>query len=109
MAAVVAPPRFPVAGRYINAPAETLKAVARAVIATGDPVWFGCDMGKYHHRDLGILDEALFDYEGVYGAMPSLTKVRAACVCGCGPPVNSTRLRLGLSWLCVRDVGGCWR
>ena len=34
----------------------------------GEPVWFGCDVGKMMRRDLGIWDEDLFDYGGVYDA-----------------------------------------
>ena len=32
----------------------------------GEPVWFGCDVGKMMQRELGIWDARLFDYEGVY-------------------------------------------
>ena len=37
------------------------------VLKDGQPVWFGCDVGKMLERDLGILDMELFDYASVYG------------------------------------------
>lgn len=30
----------------------------------GEPVWFGCDMGKRMKRDLGLWDARLFNYVG---------------------------------------------
>ncbi len=29
-------------------------------------MWFGCDVGKHFHRDLGVMDTELFDYEMFY-------------------------------------------
>ena len=52
---------------YVNVDLDTMKKAAISQIKGGDPVWFGCDVGKYLHRDLGMLDTDLFDYELVYG------------------------------------------
>ncbi|KAJ1882041.1 hypothetical protein LPJ66_011215, partial [Kickxella alabastrina] len=32
------------------------------VIKAGRPVWFGCDVGKFHSRDKGMMDTELHDY-----------------------------------------------
>ena len=34
--------------------------------SAGEPVWFGCDTGKMSHADLGLWDEALYDYGALY-------------------------------------------
>ncbi len=59
---------------YLNVGPEALKAAAIAAIIGGDPVWFGCDVGKQMRRDLGIWDAALFDYGSVYGTSFDLDK-----------------------------------
>ena len=33
------------------------------MIKAGQPVFFGCDVGKLSDRDTGIMDTALFEYE----------------------------------------------
>lgn len=60
--------------RYINVSADIMKAKARAVIESGKPVWFGCDVGKHLDRDLGIMDLDIIDYEAVYSTKPTLSK-----------------------------------
>ena len=40
----------------------------------GEPVWFGCDVGKMMRRDLGIWDAELFDYEALYDTTFTLDK-----------------------------------
>ena len=53
--------------KYLNVELPVMKKAAIAAISTGEPVWFGCDVGKMLERDLGILDMELYDYESVYG------------------------------------------
>lgn len=53
--------------RYVNVPNEVLKEAAVASIQAGEPVWFGCDVGKMSTRDTGIMDERAFDYEATLG------------------------------------------
>jgi len=60
--------------RYLNVPAETLKTLAAEAITSGEPVWFGCDVGQMMERDLGIWDAALYDFDGVYDASFELDK-----------------------------------
>ena len=53
--------------RYANVEIEILKAAAVKSIKDNEPVWFGCDVGKMFHRDLGVMDTKLYDYESVFG------------------------------------------
>lgn len=52
---------------YVNVDLDTMKKAAIAQIKDGSPVWFGCDVGKYLHRDLGTMDLRMFDYGLLYG------------------------------------------
>ncbi|RNI22786.1 aminopeptidase C [Flexivirga caeni] len=60
--------------RYLNVPPETLKSLAAEAITSGEPVWFGCDVGQMMERDLGIWDARLYDFAGVYGTSFELDK-----------------------------------
>lgn len=60
--------------RYLNVPAETLRTLAAEAITSGEPVWFGCDVGQMMERDLGIWDAALYDFDGVYDTTFALDK-----------------------------------
>ena len=42
--------------KYLNLPVEDLKAAAIAQMQDGQPVWFGCDVGKCSLREGGVLD-----------------------------------------------------
>ncbi|MCX7011797.1 MAG: C1 family peptidase [Candidatus Sumerlaeota bacterium] len=59
---------------YLNVPIELMKEIAMRTIVEGEPVWFGCDVGKMMRRDLGLWDAKLFDYAGVYDARFGLGK-----------------------------------
>lgn len=48
---------------YINVEMGTLKAACVRMIKAGLPVFFGCDVGQFSDRALGIMDPALFNYE----------------------------------------------
>lgn len=52
--------------RYLNLPSKRLKEAAIASIKDDHPVWFGCDVGKQFHRDIGIMDMDLYDFELFY-------------------------------------------
>ncbi len=47
----------------MNTEIEQLKAAVVKLVKAGQPVFFGCDVGKFSDRDLGIMDTALFEYE----------------------------------------------
>ncbi|MHC4989720.1 MAG: C1 family peptidase [Planctomycetota bacterium] len=59
---------------YVNVPMDLMKSIARRAIVDGEPVWFGCDVGKMMRRDMGIWDRALFDYDALYDAPFPLDK-----------------------------------
>jgi bleomycin hydrolase len=61
---------------FANLPAADLKGMALASLLDGEPVWFGCDVGKEHYRDdtMGLMDIDIIDYESVYGVDLRLTK-----------------------------------
>ena len=60
--------------RYLNVDINTLKQAAVEMIKDGNVVWFGCDVGKWLARDMGIMDPAIYDYELVYGTRFELDK-----------------------------------
>jgi bleomycin hydrolase len=51
-----------------------IKQVAQRTLEDGEPVWFGCDVGKQMRRDLGLMDRDLYDLESVYGTGFDLEK-----------------------------------
>lgn len=59
---------------YLNVGPAVLKDVAMQAIVSGEPSWFGCDVGKMMRRDLGIWDARLFDYPSVYDTAFDLDK-----------------------------------
>lgn len=60
--------------RYLNVDIEAFKKLALAQLNDNEPVWFGCDVGKMLERDGGILDTAVYDYEGALGVEFEMTK-----------------------------------
>ena len=61
--------------RYLNLPSKRLKEVAAASIKDDHPVWFGCDVGKHFHRNLGVMDMDIFDFELFYSTDFPMTKI----------------------------------
>ncbi len=53
--------------RYLNLPVEELKAAAIRQLQDGEPVWFGCDVGQWHVRELGIMDTASIAVDKLFG------------------------------------------
>jgi len=60
--------------RYVNVGLHTMKKAAIRQLQNGEPVWFGCDVGKFLERELGWMDNQLFDYESIYGSTSKLSK-----------------------------------
>ena len=52
---------------YANVEVDVMKRIAAKSIKAGEAVWFGCDVGKMFHRDLGVMDMSLYDYELLFG------------------------------------------
>ena len=48
--------------RYLNVESNIMKEATIKSLQNNEPVWFGCDVGKHFHRDLGVMDIDLFDY-----------------------------------------------
>jgi len=59
---------------YLNVDISLIKSIAQKTLAAGEPVWFGCDVGKEMERDAGLWDAHLHDYEGIYGTNFQLDK-----------------------------------
>ncbi|KAF8813941.1 peptidase C1B, bleomycin hydrolase [Phlegmacium glaucopus] len=59
---------------YVNTDIENLKAAVVKAIKAGQPVFFGCDVGKFSDKDAGIMDTALFEYENAFDITLGLTK-----------------------------------
>lgn len=59
---------------YLNISTDMMKRIARDAIVGGEPVWFGCDVGKMMQRKLGIWDANLFEYDRLYRTSFDLNK-----------------------------------
>ncbi len=59
---------------YLNVDINVMKDIAMKTIMDGEPVWFGCDVGKQMRRDLGLWDANLFDYNTLYDTTFGLSK-----------------------------------
>ena len=52
--------------KYLNVEIEDMKKAAINSLKDDEPIWFGCDVSKHFHRDLGVMDVDLFDYDSFY-------------------------------------------
>jgi len=59
---------------YLNVDVPLLKRLTAASLSGGEPVWFGCDVGKMMSNDYGIWDAALYDLPSVYDTTFDLDK-----------------------------------
>jgi bleomycin hydrolase len=53
---------------YLNVDTQVIKDMAAATIQGGEPVWFGCDVGKMMSNDYAFWDAELYDLPSVYHA-----------------------------------------
>ena len=60
--------------KYANVDIDEMKKAAIKSIKNNEAVWFGCDVGKMFHRDLGVLDMDLYDYGSVLSTDFSMDK-----------------------------------
>ncbi|MCI8515632.1 MAG: C1 family peptidase [Hungatella sp.] len=60
--------------RYLNLPIEELKRAAIAQLKDGNPVWFGCDVGKRSSREGGVMDLDVYRLEDMFGTAFPMTK-----------------------------------
>lgn len=61
---------------YVNVPSSELKKYAIADLVNDHPVWFGCDVGKFFHRDDGCMDLQNFDHELLLGIQFKMNKAQ---------------------------------
>ena len=59
---------------YLNVDVQLIKDIAAATIQGGEPVWFGCDVGKMMSNDYAFWDAELYDLPSVYNAPFGLDK-----------------------------------
>ena len=59
---------------YANVEIDIMKRAAAKSIKEGEAVWFGCDVGKMFHRDLGVMNMDLYDYELLFDTKFTLDK-----------------------------------
>ncbi len=59
---------------YLNVAVPVIKDIAAKALQGGEPVWFGCDVGKMMSTEYGIWDASLYDYAGVYDTEFTLGK-----------------------------------
>jgi bleomycin hydrolase len=59
---------------YVNTEIDNLKAAVVKIIKAGQPVFFGCDVGKFSDKEAGIMDTALFEYENAFDITLGLSK-----------------------------------
>ncbi|MCC8129551.1 MAG: C1 family peptidase [Clostridiales bacterium] len=60
--------------RYLNLEIGELKKAAIAQLKDGEPVWFGCDVGKRSERSDGILDLDVYGLEDLLDTRFTMTK-----------------------------------
>jgi len=60
--------------KYLNVNLDVMKAASIAQLQDKEPVWFGCDVGKFLEREQGWMDEQQFDYESIYGSVSTMSK-----------------------------------
>ena len=59
---------------YLNIDVELMKRIAMKTLQDGEPVWFGCDVGHMMHRDTGLWDAEVQDFESIYDMGLSMDK-----------------------------------
>ncbi len=60
--------------KYLNVPIDVLKEATLSALKDGEPVWFGCDVGKLSEGNLGIMDLDTFNYAETLGYYPEWDK-----------------------------------
>lgn len=59
---------------YLNLPNEDIKKAALASIKNNEAMYSSSDVGKQFNRESGILDPAMYDYEGLLGVKLDMDK-----------------------------------
>jgi bleomycin hydrolase len=59
---------------YLNVAMPVIKDIAVRALQDGEPVWFGCDVGKMMSNEYGVWDARLYDFPAVYDTAFNLSK-----------------------------------
>jgi bleomycin hydrolase len=59
---------------YLNVEMSLIKDIAARALQAGEPVWFGCDVGKMMSTEYGVWDAGLYDLPSVYDTAFTLDK-----------------------------------
>jgi bleomycin hydrolase len=59
---------------YLNVDMSVIKDIASRTLQKGEPVWFGCDVGKMMSSEYAVWDADLYDLSSVYDAAFTLDK-----------------------------------
>ena len=59
---------------YLNVDMPLIKKIAAQALQQGEPVWFGCDVGKMMSNEYGVWDARLYDLPSVYDTAFALSK-----------------------------------
>ena len=59
---------------YLNVDMSLIKDIAAGTLQQGEPVWFGCDVGKMMSNEYGVWDARLYDLPSVYDTAFTLGK-----------------------------------
>jgi bleomycin hydrolase len=59
---------------YLNVDMSVIKDIAAQSLQQGEPVWFGCDVGKMMSSDYAVWDANLYDLPSVYDTAFTLDK-----------------------------------
>jgi len=59
---------------YLNVDMSLIKDIAARALQAGEPVWFGCDVGKMMSNEYAVWDAELYDLPSVYDTSFTLDK-----------------------------------
>ena len=60
--------------KYLNIGINDMKKYSIKSLKNNEAVWFGCDVGKMFHRDVGVMDIDLYNYELTFGINSDMDK-----------------------------------
>ena len=60
--------------KYLNVEIDDMKKATISSLKNDEPVWFGCDVSKHFHRELGVMDIDLFNYDSFYNLKFGMSK-----------------------------------
>ncbi len=60
--------------KYLNVEIDDMKKATISSLQNDEPVWFGCDVSKHFHRELGVMDIELFNYDLFYDLKFGMSK-----------------------------------